>query len=701
MRIFGKKKEKGSSLLPSTTTGRPITSSSSSLPSSDDDDFVPGKSGRINKNNSNGYEPPSSTTDSPSPISRFHNSGGSTVYEPLTSGGGGGGGGNDLVDVSVSNRASSVVSDLEGGDGCRYSDDDDDDVEPHLTIEPKICRRIENPYPMFGNNDNTNRDDADNNNKTTSPINSVSIIDQSPMNSNGVCINDDGGGNTNFACFEVDNGGGGTNFSCFEVEYDEERFHNIGSNKTKVFSAVSKRVTSFSHRVKSFRHDIRSQSRFDHKNQTKSTGGGRSRMRKNGSIEKIGQILLDTQEDDIEIMTLSSGDSTQSNSLEYYEADDTTTTDRHHRHHRHRYCGQQQHTATDDIDRMDCNEHARSQYKIWKRAAIEGPNYIRVVSFCLASLILLSVVYLIAVCFFPWTSSSIVSCFHLVVGATLILLFESRSSICLPFTCGGCCLFQNNIGTDNTNENEDKNVLPIDAYREYGENHPDALGAKSRDDVLQRLNVLRFLYGRGGLYAFTGSMTIAMIPISTTISNVVLSSNSDDTTADAVNINILIPLVLIYLLGILLLILGMFAFFAGVHAAFRWTLLDTSIHCNDEHLKEKFISAAATHQNNSSNISRDVETMRLDRHEFSILVMTLGLDLDEITMIPKVFIKEIQTKNSKCVTFNEFHSWWRGKKHTKSQRSIKPTTSVSSKNTNTNKNKNSPSSTRRGRAELP
>ena len=681
MGIFGKKKEKGGTLLPSsraTTGGRPITSSSSSLPSSssinDDNPLIPGsKSARITKNknnNSNGYEPPSS----------------STVDSPPT---------------SMTVRASSAVSDLEGG---RYNVDDNDsdnDNESHLlTIEPTICRRIESPYPMFGNNDNNNSNEDD-----------------------------------NFAsCFDVDNGTRGTNFVCFEVEYDKEQFHSNNNNRKNVLSAVSKRVTSFSHRVKSFRHDIRSQSRFDHQNQNQmksaigggDDGGGGGRTRKNGSTAKIGQILVHTKEDDIEIMTLSSGASTQSNSLEYYEDDDNDDDDdsrffkltswfgrnskskrdrgaaprssnsNYRRDHHHDIIitdhHRQQHDGYDDIDRMDCNEHARSQYKIWKRAAIEGPNYIRVASFALACLILLSVIVLIAVCSFPWTSSSIVSCFHLVVGSMLILLLESRSGICLPFTGGGCCLFQNNLDTNKTNDKgrDSNNALPIDAYREYAEDQ-DVFGAKSRDDVLQRFNVFRFLYGRGALYTFTGSMTIAMIPISATISNIVISSNSDNADADAdanvayiVNaINIMVPLVLIYLPGIMLMILGIFAFFAGVHAAFRWSLLDTSIHCNDEHLREKFISAArATHQDDnicSSNISiSDVETIRLDQHEFSILVMTLGLDLDEISMIPEVFMKEIRTKNSDCITFNEFHSWWRGKKRTKSQRnSTKLTISAS------------------------
>ena len=202
MGIFGKKKEKGGTLLPSsraTTGGRPITSSSSSLPSSssinDDNPLIPGsKSARITKNknnNRNGYEPPNS----------------STIDSPPT---------------SMTVRASSAVSDLEGG---RYNVDDNDsdnDNESHLlTIEPTICRRIESPYPMFGNNDNNNSNEDD-----------------------------------NFAsCFDVDNGTRGTNFVCFEVEYDKEQFHSKNNNRKNVLSAVSKRVTSFSHRGN--HHDTR------------------------------------------------------------------------------------------------------------------------------------------------------------------------------------------------------------------------------------------------------------------------------------------------------------------------------------------------------------------------------------------------------------------------------------------------------------
>lgn len=129
-----------------------------------------------------------------------------------------------------------------------------------------------------------------------------------------------------------------------------------------------------------------------------------------------------------------------------------------------------------------------------------------------------------------------------------------------------------------------------------------------------------------------------------------------------------ITVLMIYVPGILLMMVGFLTFLAGIHAAFRWTLLDTSIHCNDEHLREKFISAG-THQNNNNGLSNNV--IQLDRYEFSVLVMTLGLDLDEITMIPKVFTQEIRTKNPNCITFTEFHSWWRGRRSSNSKKSSK------------------------------
>lgn len=191
-------------------------------------------------------------------------------------------------------------------------------------------------------------------------------------------------------------------------------------------------------------------------------------------------------------------------------------------------------------------------------------------------------------------------------------------------------------------------VLPMDSYREYGDNqHSDGdYTAKPRHDVVRNIRLFRYLYGRGFLYVFAGSIAFATIP-----------GHLEDYPA---------AFFAICLPGIALTLVGALAVLAGIHATFRWTLLETSIVGDDDHLRDKFRSVGQSESNNDNDKR---ENVGLNRDGFSVLVTTLGLDLDEPTLMPTVFALEIRPKEPNAMTFEEFRKWWRGKYATPSKRS--------------------------------
>jgi len=563
-------------------------------------------------------------------------------------------------------------------------------------------------------------------------------------------------------------------YTCFEVEYDSDRFASSCSaphfdssstaavatrsaaaavSATTVLATVSHGVTSFGHRVQSFRHDFKkanthrsstipaaTRTATSAQNKKKKINLGRSRNAGRHTTNKshrnhtslMGQQILeyhdkkkngDDTTDDEDMLTLSTVSSGTNSGGMGGEDDQGTTSSFFSRltrtHHKI--------TKYDDINRIKCTEHAKVQYKVWKRASIEGSQTIRITAVLMTVWISVLLVSILVFCdYFPWTVSSIVSCLYLLVGAFLILLFETRSHVIrFPQNTGSfdCCFpagwrnrgrtanptaADDDTDTEYRSSNDDDNTsatpavipasdgfgtdaagtvpsdndstLPMDVYRRYGgdpklspeQRNRIVFGAKSRDDVMKSFNALRYVYGRGGLYLFTGSMTIAMIPY--------------------VPPNFAWAYLLIWLLYVpstILIVLGIVAFLVGVHAVFRWTLLDTSIHCNNQHLFEKFMSAQncdTKNRNNNDYDDRDyyndgededddddeesgvsggwrrknARANRLDRDEFSILVMSLGLDLDETTTIPEIFTQEIRVKNPDYITFVEFRSWWHG-----------------------------------------
>lgn len=409
----------------------------------------------------------------------------------------------------------------------------------------------------------------------------------------------------------------------FEIEYELDRFRNI-INKRK---RISERLASFSYRWKSFRAD----------------------QLANLHRPWIRERHVDGDDE----RTQSSGGSSNSSGLYENEEEEDENNSGVYQHFGR--LGRAAKLASncrtnrvpsgaadpDILASNSCNEYARRQFEVWRAAAIEGPRVIKFTAFVVTLILLLCAIWMAVFANREdfWTPGAIVACCHLVVASLTILLLESRSNLTGKgilkdvVTCG-CSgkTVEDDIMDHRTP------VLPLDAYQEYGDQHySDDYAAKPRNDVVRNIRLFRYLHGRGLLYIFAGSMTFPMIP----------GHLRDYPVAF---FTICVP-------GIILMVVGAWAFLAGVHSIFRWTLLETSIVGDDDHLYDKFISVGKSFVDASDE--NDDEMIRLNRDGFSILVTTLGLDLDETAST--VFALEIRHKDPVSLTFEEFRKWWRGR----------------------------------------
>lgn len=427
----------------------------------------------------------------------------------------------------------------------------------------------------------------------------------------------------------------------FEIEYDKERFSNLKNKRKDIFQ----RFSSFSQRWKSFRDDQLANFR----------AGRRWHPQRN------------TEGDDER--TLSSGDSSN-NSYGRYTDENEDSTSEEYQHFSFFRCGENRHKRSTqksypasldaDLDvlvRNPCNAYVRRQFEVWRAASIEGPGGLKTTAFVMALSLLLCSVGVIVAKYRQhfWTPGAVVACCHLVVASLLILLLESRSNLTGKgilrdlVTCG--CSGKS-VEDDLTETFYHATVLPMDAYQEFGDQHYAFEGdraAKPRHDVVRNVRFFRFLHGRGLLCVFAGSMAFATIP----------GHLSD---YPSVVLAICIP-------GVALMLVGLSAIVAGVYAFFRWTLLETSIVGDDDHLLEKFRSAGRSLLKKSEQENNDI--VGLNQKGFSILVTTLGLDLDENTLIPTVFALEVRPKDLDSMTFEEFKKWWRGNATGKRRRRTK------------------------------
>lgn len=514
-----------------------------------------------------------------------------------------------VTDNSSGSSNSSVNGNISVNDNSivNGNSDGNDTTESIVTNPQQVSREpsLESPRPGHGNN-GTDIRNATQNDVSDSGIVVVDAATNEPKSTG--C----------FSCVAVES---------FEIEYDRNRFGRI-ENKT---NAVSKRISFFSHRWWSYRDNL------------------------------LANHHGERQWNPDDERTLSSGDS--SKSYGYYNDDDEDTQDdrftgiyQHFHHSLHRKQGNRKQSRKPDemrnrdkpgameIDteslatRNPCNEYARMQLAVWKSASIEGPRFIKVASLLLALTLLLSstgMAYAANRDGF-WTPGTVVACCHLVVTALVILLLESRPSltghgILRDIFLVVCCCSKT---VDDEMTDFHGGVLPMDVYREYRGRHSDDCAAKPRDDFVQTLLFFRYLYGRGFLCIYAGSMAFAVI-----------LGHFEDYPGAFLAVGV--P-------GIGLLLVGVSAVLAGLHASFRWTLLETSIVGDDDYLLKKFLSAGQIDDES------DDET-RLNRHGFSVLVTTLGLDLDEINLVPTVFALEVKPKIPDAMTFEEFRRWWRGR----------------------------------------
>lgn len=380
--------------------------------------------------------------------------------------------------------------------------------------------------------------------------------------------------------------------------------------RTKLYS---KRIASFSHRWRSFRKD--------------------RHFRRHKLIPR-SRLQLQGEEDD---RTLSSSESGNSNS--YTDSGKNRDRDRDRVESRFSRFWKRirfnKHAPDGPIDTLatnaTCNKHVRGQFEMWKVTSIEGPQWIRITSFVLAFLLLMVCATGMAV-LATFDSQSLedftivnwVACFLLGVSLLLIVLLESRSSL----------ITRNGVPRDFHHAN---GIIPMDAYREYKDPHNKDRTAKLREGVAQTIGFFRYTYGRGTLSVFAGLMIFVTIP-------------------ERFMVHAYHPL---SLWAIALMIVGAFAVLAGAHAAFRWTLLETSIAADDDHLRGKYYLSASSESNNKNTKQSKTKMGSLNFYGFSILVTSLGLYLDEDTLLPTIFAQEVQPKDPNAMTFEEFRIWWR------------------------------------------
>ena len=441
---------------------------------------------------------------------------------------------------------------------------------------------------------------------------------------------------------------GFNNFGCcqainaFEIEYDPERFKK---KKKRMFTQF---VFTY-HRWKSFRENRRA--RFKREKQ------------------------LANREKQDEERTLSSGEASCTES----EEDDNDDNDNNNNKRKKRFpeflkfwgrkrnkqqcdmgyydCSNEfsyaywahRAVATIDADILamnQCNEHARTQYLDWKRAATQGPIWLETCSFVFAFLLLVSSFLISA--FVVWTEETIASwCFFLITDV-LILILQ-----CRPAYEGFKLMWRNTQGLLQYSSRRKKSRNPSndeidvsDCYHATTEIDEEV----GFDQLCQRnfrnIRLFRYMYGRGLLWFCSGAMSFALIP-------------SQAYNKVGVAIAIGIP-------GIALTIAGTTAIFAGIHSVFRWTLLETSIVGDDDYLYSKFALAGRSFYDvyydsdeETYGSGRSKSGRRLDRNGFFVLVTTLGLDLEE--HLSNIYMREVRPKNPDAMTFEEFKKWWLGK----------------------------------------
>ncbi|VEU40278.1 unnamed protein product [Pseudo-nitzschia multistriata] len=221
------------------------------------------------------------------------------------------------------------------------------------------------------------------------------------------------------------------------------------------------------------------------------------------------------------------------------------------------------------------NYFANAQLMRWKHAAEEGPIFIQVLAALAAIGAMTTTIYPLVTFYTVWTAPLCICALHTTVLCSLIVTFEMRA----------WCV-----------------------------RNPMSLRARIRNLLVRYLNVLRFLWGRGLLYIFAGSMNI-------TIYYKPYTSYS----------------------GFTLIALGILAIMVGGSSALNLEHLRLSL-TDRSFLWSKFVEA----DSDSDNM--------INLTDFSNLIWSLGLELDDFYTY-RAF-SDVDKRSHSHITFDEFQYWW-------------------------------------------
>uniref|UniRef100_A0A7S4ATB9 EF-hand domain-containing protein n=1 Tax=Pseudo-nitzschia australis TaxID=44445 RepID=A0A7S4ATB9_9STRA len=235
----------------------------------------------------------------------------------------------------------------------------------------------------------------------------------------------------------------------------------------------------------------------------------------------------------------------------------------------------QQFTITRDGKYLSNNHFANAQLMRWKHASEEGPSFIQVLAFFAAiGAIITTMLPVVTIANF-WSIPVLICAFHTTMLCCVIIAFEMRS---------------------------------------WGIRNPMSLRARIRNLLVRYLNILRFVWGRGLLYIFTGSMNLTIYYYPYT-----------------------------YYSGGALIGLGTLGVLVGGHSASNLERLRLSL-TDHSFLWSKFAEADSDGDN------------MVDISDFSNLIWSLGLELDD-TYTYRAFT-EIDKNFDSRISFREFEKWW-------------------------------------------
>lgn len=232
-------------------------------------------------------------------------------------------------------------------------------------------------------------------------------------------------------------------------------------------------------------------------------------------------------------------------------------------------------TITRDGQYLTLNGFVNGHLMRWKFAAEEGPTIIRVPALLLAIGCMVTTIYPLVTDIAYWTIPTLICAFHTCVLCILILFLEGRV----------ICSYRNPLGTR----------------------------ARVRGITTRYLNFARFLWGRGLLYIYAGSMNLTI-----------------DWTYEVYT-------------GVPLICLGIAAIYSGANASNNLEKMKASL-TDVSYLWARF---------ESHDVDNDA---LIDLSGFAELLWDLGFEFDDVYTY-KAF-QQIDRDGDGKVSFEDFKNWW-------------------------------------------